>query len=174
MTSSALFVAIVGVVLGAVVNARAQRAAGGSHDPAPGPSEPLGAPPLGRARSPPSDRTWNSRRREPDVHVPFLETSSSLQPTRPHYRSRRRSRPQRPEISCPPTWNSRCPLTPGHWEGDLIVGAGHRSAIGTLVERTSRYVLLLHLPEGGTAEAVNTAMAEASSRLPAELGRSVT
>ncbi len=54
------------------------------------------------------------------------------------------------------------------------MGAGHRSAIGTLVERTSRYVLLLHLPEGGTAEAVNTAMAEASSRLPAELGRSVT
>lgn len=63
---------------------------------------------------------------------------------------------------------------PGHWEGDLIVGAGHRSAIGTLVERTSRYVLLLHLPEGGTAEAVNAAMAEAIGRLPAELGRSVT
>jgi IS30 family transposase len=63
---------------------------------------------------------------------------------------------------------------PGHWEGDLIVGAGHRSAIGTLVERTSRYVLLLHLPEGGTAEAVNAAMADAIGRLPAELGRSVT
>jgi hypothetical protein len=63
---------------------------------------------------------------------------------------------------------------PGHWEGDLIVGAGHRSAISTLVERTSRYVLLLHLPEGGTAEAVNAAIAEAIGRLPAELGRSVT
>jgi transposase, IS30 family len=63
---------------------------------------------------------------------------------------------------------------PGHWEGDLIVGAGHRSAIGTLVERTSRYALLLHLPEGGTAEAVNTAMAAAVGRLPAELARSVT
>jgi len=63
---------------------------------------------------------------------------------------------------------------PGHWEGDLIVGAGHRSAIGTLVERTSRYALLLHLPEGGTAEAVNAAMAEAIGRLPAELTRSVT
>lgn len=63
---------------------------------------------------------------------------------------------------------------PGHWEGDLIVGAGHRSAIGTLVERTSRYVLLLHLPGGATAEAVNTAMAEAIGRLPAQLARSVT
>ncbi len=63
---------------------------------------------------------------------------------------------------------------PGHWEGDLIVGTGHRSAIGTLVERTSRYVLLLHLPEGGTAGAVNTAMSEAVRRLPVELARSVT
>ncbi len=63
---------------------------------------------------------------------------------------------------------------PGHWEGDLIVGANHRSAIGTLVERTSRYVLLLPLPEGGSAEAVNAAMAEAIGRLPIELARSVT
>ena len=43
---------------------------------------------------------------------------------------------------------------PGHWEGDLIVGKGGRSAIGTLVERLSRYVVLLHLPRGRTAEHV--------------------
>jgi IS30 family transposase len=62
---------------------------------------------------------------------------------------------------------------PGHWEGDLIVGSGH-SVVGTLVERSTRYVLLLHLPEGGTADAVNAAMARAIGRLPAELARSVT
>jgi len=62
---------------------------------------------------------------------------------------------------------------PGHWEGDLIVGTGH-SVVGTLVERSTRYVLLLHLPNGGTAEAVNSAMAKAIGRLPAELARSIT
>jgi transposase, IS30 family len=41
---------------------------------------------------------------------------------------------------------------PGHWEGDLIIGKGGRSAIGTLVERSSCYVMLLHLPHGRTAE----------------------
>ena len=63
---------------------------------------------------------------------------------------------------------------PGHWEGDLIIGKAKRSAVGTLVERSTRYVMLLHLPEGRNADAVAAAMTEAIRRLPAELARSVT
>jgi IS30 family transposase len=63
---------------------------------------------------------------------------------------------------------------PGHWEGDLIIGKGGRSAVGTLVERTSRFVLLLHLPDGREAEKVNQAMRTAIIRLPEALVRSIT
>jgi len=63
---------------------------------------------------------------------------------------------------------------PGHWEGDLIIGKGGRSAIGTLVERSSRYVVLLHLPHGRTAEDVRAALTRQVSRLPAELRRTLT
>jgi IS30 family transposase len=51
---------------------------------------------------------------------------------------------------------------------------GTRSAVGTLVERTSRYVLLLHLPNGASAEKVSAAMAEAIGALPSKLARSIT
>ena len=63
---------------------------------------------------------------------------------------------------------------PGHWEGDLIVGAGSRSAIGTLVERTTRYTILLHLPGDHTADTVATAMIAAMKDLPQQLRGSIT
>ena len=63
---------------------------------------------------------------------------------------------------------------PGHWEGDLIVGPKTRSAVGTLVERSTRYVLLLHLPDGHTADKVRIAMTNTIGRLPAELVKSIT
>jgi transposase, IS30 family len=63
---------------------------------------------------------------------------------------------------------------PGHWEGDLILGAGHTSAIGTLVERATRFTILLHLPTDHTAETVAAAMIEAMADLPEHLRRSIT
>jgi IS30 family transposase len=62
---------------------------------------------------------------------------------------------------------------PGHWEGDLIFGK-KMTSIGTLVERHSRYVILLKLPNGHGAEAVRKAMTKRILTLPAQLRRSIT
>jgi IS30 family transposase len=63
---------------------------------------------------------------------------------------------------------------PGHWEGDLIIGKDGKSAIGTLVERVTRFVILLHLPNGHSAEEVRLAMTTAVIALPASLRRTMT
>jgi IS30 family transposase len=63
---------------------------------------------------------------------------------------------------------------PGHWEGDLIIGKNGKSAVGTLVERTTRYLLLLHLPDGRDALRVNAAMRHAIAKLPDQLVRTIT
>lgn len=62
----------------------------------------------------------------------------------------------------------------GFWEGDLIMGKNNRSAVGTLVERTTRYVMLLHLPGDHTAETVRLAMTAKVRTLPEHLMRSIT
>jgi transposase, IS30 family len=63
---------------------------------------------------------------------------------------------------------------PGHWEGDLLVGRDNKSAIGTLVERRTRYVLLVALPGGRSAEHVRAALATQIRTLPDQLRRSLT
>lgn len=62
----------------------------------------------------------------------------------------------------------------GHWEGDLIMGRGNRSAIGTLVERTTRFLKFVHLPAGHNGEHMKDALVEAISSVPAHLARSLT
>ncbi len=62
---------------------------------------------------------------------------------------------------------------PGHWEGDLIMGK-RQTAIGTLVERHTRYVMLFPLPDGNTAQAVRDALTQTVQRLPDHLWKSVT
>jgi len=63
---------------------------------------------------------------------------------------------------------------PGHWEGDLIVGKNNLSAIGTLVERTTGYTMLVHLPDGYKAEQVRDALTEKIKTIPEILRASLT
>jgi len=63
---------------------------------------------------------------------------------------------------------------PGHWEGDLIMGAFNRSALVTVVERRSRFLLLGDLPEGHDAQAVYECLIELTADLPDALRRSLT
>ena len=63
----------------------------------------------------------------------------------------------------------------GHWEGDLIMGHDNKSAIGTLVDRASRFTILLHLPgPRHTTETVTDSLIAALEPLPAQLRRSLT
>jgi len=64
-------------------------------------------------------------------------------------------------------------VVPGHWEGDLIIGKGRNSALGTLVERTTRLTLLVPL-EKKDAFAVRTAMAKAFKRIPKQFKKTLT
>jgi IS30 family transposase len=65
-------------------------------------------------------------------------------------------------------------LVPGHWKGDLIVGKSGRSAIATLVERTTRFIILVHLAGNRGAENLRDRLADSMRPLPPHLRRSLT
>lgn len=92
----------------------------------------------------------------------------------PHSADRTRNSPYKDafKISERPA-EARDRAVPGHWEGDLIIGSGG-TAIGTLVERSTRFTILLHLPGDHTAETVAAAMVREMGHLPDHLRRSIT
>lgn len=103
-----------------------------------------------------------------------------LRTRRPRRKHRRQAATRQPRFTAPMVMIDQRPAevadrsVPGHWEGDLIVGQGHGSAIGTLVERSSRFLVLVHLPVGHTAAAMLTALTDAMDGLPSALKRSLT
>jgi IS30 family transposase len=64
--------------------------------------------------------------------------------------------------------------TPGHWEGDPIIGRKMTSAIGTLVERITKYVVLIHLPHGYKAPQLRDAMISQTRVIPAAMRKTLT
>jgi IS30 family transposase len=108
-------------------------------------------------------------RRELAVH---LRTGRALRKPRNKRESRNRI-PDMVNISQRPAEvNDRA--VPGHWEGDLIMGKNGKSAIGTLVERATRFVMLLHLPNGHSPVEVQEAMLAATQKLPDFMWKSLT
>ena len=103
-----------------------------------------------------------------------LRTGRAVRKPHRHAGQRRERIPGMVSISQrPPEVADRA--VPGHWEGDLILGSvASGSAIGTLVERTTRFVMLLHLPGNHTALAVQDAMIAKMAELPDLLRRTLT
>jgi IS30 family transposase len=102
-----------------------------------------------------------------------LRTGRALRKPRRSTESRIQRIPGLVSISERPP-EARDRAVPGHWEGDLIVGADSKSAIGTLVERTTGFVMLLHLPERHTADEVEAEMIRAMTGLPDRLRQTLT
>lgn len=108
------------------------------------------------------------------------ELTRALRSGRARRKPHRQANKRQPRFSTPMAMISERPAeagdraVPGHWEGDLIIGKNQASAIGTLVERSTRYVMLVHLPVDHTAERMRDALVETMRTLPAQLRRSLT
>lgn len=108
------------------------------------------------------------------------DLAGALRTGRAVRKPRRRTQQRQPRFSAPMVMISERPpeaadrAVPGHWEGDLIIGADGASAIGTLVERSTRYTLLVHLAQGRRSDYVRDALAATMATLPVHLRRSLT
>ncbi|PLS25801.1 IS30 family transposase [Bifidobacterium imperatoris] len=108
------------------------------------------------------------------------EVSRALRTGRTVRRPRTGESERRPRFREPMVMISERPpevadrAVPGHWEGDLICGRRNKTAIGTLVERSTRFTILLHLPDGHDAEHVQRAVIERMRDLPKLLRNSLT
>ncbi|MFD9590206.1 IS30 family transposase [Streptomyces sp. NPDC059980] len=116
----------------------------------------------------------------PEMQVVRRELTRALRTGRAMRRPHRQAVSRRQRFPHPMVMISDRPAevadraVPGHWEGDLIVGSNSRSAIATLVERSTRYLILVHLPRGHSAAAVHTALTQTVQTLPPHLMRSLT
>jgi IS30 family transposase len=108
------------------------------------------------------------------------QLTKRLRTGRPLRKRRRRAHERTPRFVAPAVLIDRRPPVVetrsrlGDWEGDLITGRVNQSAIGTLVDRASRYVKLIHLPEGHSAPALRDALTLTVLDLPPELRRTLT
>ena len=108
------------------------------------------------------------------------ELKASLRSGRAARRPRGRGPETRGKITAAVPIGQRPPevegrLVPGHHEGDLVMGtAASNSAVGTIVERTTGYLTLLHLPDGHTADAVAAAVIKRLAEYPAWFARTLT
>ena len=104
--------------------------------------------------------------------VELLRQSHKTRPPRPRGIARKGRLPNMKSIDLrPPEVAAR--IVPGHWEGDLIKGAMNRSSVGTLVERLSRYVMLVKL-DGNTAEDILKGFTRRLKRVPESLRKTMT
>jgi transposase, IS30 family len=114
------------------------------------------------------------------VRVLQRDPRLALRTKRPYRRPRRRGDARRSRFVAPVRLITERPAeaddraVAGHWEGDLIVGAYNRSAIGTLVERTTRYTLLVHLDGSSRTAALHDGLIELFNDLPEGLRRSLS